>query len=294
MTPFDTRPCELGEGALWHPLRQELFWFDILGCRLLSRHPRSGKTREARLPEICSAAAWIDADRLLIGSETGLWLFDIAQGQLGGKLVALEADNAATRSNDGRADPWGGVWIGTMGKHAEPEAGAIYRYAGGNLRKLVSAITVPNAICFAPDRSCAYFADTDPGMLYRVALDAAGWPSAAPELFVNLAVPGLHPDGAVTLDDGSLRIALWGDGSVLAISPEGEIGERTALPVPQPSCPAMGGPGFTTLYCTTARQGMSPDALSAAPLSGSVFARAEAGRGRPEPAFRLPVGGVHP
>ncbi|KFE36415.1 SMP-30/gluconolactonase/LRE family protein [Thioclava atlantica] len=291
MTPFDTRLCELGEGALWHPLRGELFWFDILGRHLLSRHPETHETREVALPEICSAAAWIDAGHLLVASETGLRIFDIAAGRLEKRLVALEADQPGTRSNDGRADPWGGFWIGTMGKSAAREAGSLYRYARGELRRLVEGITIPNAICFSPARELAYFADTATGQLYRVALDAEGWPAAAPESFVDFAAHGLSPDGAVTLADGSLRVALWGAGAVIAVSPEGELGERIALAAPQPSCPAMGGPDFTTLYCTSAQEGMGPDALAAAPLSGAVFTLSDAGQGRAEPAFRIATAG---
>lgn len=34
---FDDRPCDLGEGPLWHPLRETLYWFDITGRRMLAR-----------------------------------------------------------------------------------------------------------------------------------------------------------------------------------------------------------------------------------------------------------------
>ena len=76
------------------------------------------------------------------------------------EIAPLEADNPVTRSNDGRADPWGGFWIGTMGFNAEPQAGAIYRYYKGEVLPIVRNITISNAICFAPDRSCAYYTDT--------------------------------------------------------------------------------------------------------------------------------------
>lgn len=61
---------------------------------------------------------------LLIASESALMRFDIPNGK-SETLCPLEADNRATRSNDGRADPWGGFWIGTMGKGCELGAGAI-------------------------------------------------------------------------------------------------------------------------------------------------------------------------
>lgn len=286
MTLFDQRICELGEGALWHPDRHTLFWFDIIGKRLLSRTPESGATGEWPLAEMCSAAAWIDADRLLIASETALSVFSIETGGIV-PLVPLEADNAQTRSNDGRADPWGGFWIGTMGKSAQVEAGGIYRYFNGQLRPLFDKISIPNAICFAPDQSCAYFADTPRAKLYRVSLDTAGWPVGTPEVFVDFTAQGLRPDGAVTLADGSLRIAFWGAGAVMAVSPTGEIGARIDLPAPRVTCPAFGGAAFDTLFCTSAADGLSAEDRAKVPLSGATFMVRGAGQGKPEPAFHL-------
>ena len=79
MTPFDARSCFLGEGAFWHPLRQQFFWFDVLEGRLLSRDA-SGPL-EWRMGRIASAAGWVDQDRLLIATETGLEHRLAADGQ---------------------------------------------------------------------------------------------------------------------------------------------------------------------------------------------------------------------
>ena len=125
---FDPRMCDLGEGPVGHPDRQQLFWFDILGKRLLSQ--TSDGPQEWHFPELVSAAGVIDRDTLMIASETALFRCNLETGAKR-EIAALEADNPTTRSNDGRADPFGGFWIGTMGKQAEPGAGAIYRYYRG-------------------------------------------------------------------------------------------------------------------------------------------------------------------
>lgn len=114
-TLFDPRICELGEGAFWHPERGQPFWFDIHGRRLLSR--LDGQELEWRFDEKASAMGWIDRDRVLVATETALRCLDLSDGAL--TLVApLEADRPDTRSNDGRADPMGGFWIGTMAHDA--------------------------------------------------------------------------------------------------------------------------------------------------------------------------------
>ncbi|MGR3322529.1 MAG: SMP-30/gluconolactonase/LRE family protein [Pseudooceanicola sp.] len=254
---LDDRVCELGEGPLWHPEREQLFWFDILGNRLLSRV--GGEPLEWRFDEHHSTAGWIDRDRLLLASETGLWTFDIETG-VRHLVCPLEADDPGTRSNDGRADPFGGFWIGTMGKRAEPGRGAIYRYYKGELRKLFPGISIPNSICLSPDGQVAYFADTPSRKIMRQPLDAAGWPSGAAEVFVDLAGEPGAPDGSVVDAEGALWNAQWGAGGVARYLPDGRQVAFVETAGRHSSCPAFGGPDLTRLFVTTAREGITdPD-----------------------------------
>lgn len=250
---FDTRACELGEGPLWHPVRKQFFWFDIIGKKLLSRD--GDEALEWQFDEHVSAAGWINADELLIASETALFKFSVPSGERT-HLVDLEADSPATRSNDGRADPWGGFWIGTMGKAAEPKAGAIYRYYQGKLTKLFGDITISNSICFAPDRSCAYYADTVTRHIMRVALDGDGWPEGAPTVHIDLNADGLNPDGSVVDAAGYLWNAQWGACRVARYAPDGSFDTAIEFPAQHTSCPAFGGEGLSQLYVTTALEGI--------------------------------------
>jgi sugar lactone lactonase YvrE len=277
---FDERLCVLGEGPLWHPERSALFWFDIVGCRLLSRD--TSGPRSWPLPEMFSAAGWFGRDQMLMASETALWTFDIGTAKLE-RVVALEADNPVTRSNDGRADPWGGFWIGTMGKSAEPDAGAIWRYYRGELRRLFAPITISNAISFTPDRRFAQFADTAKAKVWRVTLDPDhGWPMGEPQLFLDCA--GRHgvPDGAVCDADGNLWLAEWGAAQVSCFDPAGRFLRSVPVGGRHSSCPAFGGADFATLYVTTARQGLSDAVLAIEPRNGSTYSADPGARGLPE------------
>lgn len=277
---FDDRVCELGEGALWHPLRKQLYWFDIVGRRLLTRTDDG----PAAWPfdRMVSAAGWIDRDTLLLATETGLIRFDLTTGD-SAPLTAIEADSPGTRSNDGRADPMGGFWIGTMGKSAARGAGAIYRYAEGRAERLFDGLTIPNAICFAPDGRRAYFADTATRRIMTVTLDTGGWPDAPPEVFADLSPEGLSPDGAVTDADGGVWNAQWGAGRVARYHPDGRFDRALAVPAAQASCPAFGGPGLDRLFVTTAWEGMDRPG----PGDGLTYVVAPGVAGRPEPQVRV-------
>jgi sugar lactone lactonase YvrE len=206
-----------------------------------------------------SAAGWVDHDTLIVASGRALHRFDIATGDHS-EICPLDADNPVTRSNDGRADPQGGFWIGTMGINAENGAGAIYRYYKGALRQLFAPITISNAICFAPDGKTAYFTDTPTQKIMRVRLDNDGWPMGAPELHIDLSGTMFRPDGAVVDIDGNLWSAQWGSGRVAGYTPNGTFIESFSFPADQTTCPAFGGDDLSTLYCTSAAVGLDgPD-----------------------------------
>ncbi|ETX30081.1 SMP-30/gluconolactonase/LRE family protein [Roseivivax isoporae] len=261
---FSDTLCSLGEGPLWHPWEEALYWFDILGCRLYRRDQKGEQSWE--FDRHVSAAGWLDKGRLLIASETDLFTFDTATGAEE-RVVALEADVPETRSNDGRADPWGGFWIGTMAKDASPGLGSIYRLYRGELRKLFGELTITNAICFAPGGAYAYFADTPEMKIHRVALDADGWPAEDPKVFVDLSGERLRPDGAVVDTQGNLWNAQWGSGRVACYSPDGRFMTAAGFAAGQISCPAFGGPDYTTLFATSAADGAGADD----PLAGATF-----------------------
>lgn len=273
--------CQLGEGVLWHPRRAALFWCDILGGRLYERGA-SGQ-RHWDFGRMISALGWIDDSRLLVATERDIVCFDLTTGQEEA-LAPLEADRPETRSNDGRADPYGGFWIGTMGKMAEPSAGAIYRFYKGTVHRLFDGITISNAICFTPDGRFACFADTATQQVRRVSLDADGWPAGVATVWLDLRDAGLNPDGAVFARDGTFWNAQWGAGRVACYDPQGRFLSAVPLPAQQVTCPAFGGRDGTTLYVTSAAQGASPDDAQA----GMTFAVETPVRGQDEHRVLLP------
>ncbi len=266
---FDNTACQLGEGALWHPGRGGLFWFDIERKSLYFR--RNGPAQVWKFAEHISAAGWIDRDHLLVASASALLRLDLISGN-SEPICTLEADNPITRSNDGRADPWGGFWIGTMGRNAEVGAGAIYRYHRGELRQLYAPLTIPNAICFSPDRRFGYFADTAQATVWRQALNATdGWPQGEAEVFLDFTGTGINPDGAVCDAQGDFWNAQWGAARLARYSPDGKLVQEIALPTDHITCPGFGGEDLRTLYATSALQGLSAAKRAAQPEAGKTF-----------------------
>lgn len=264
VTIFDDTQCALGEGPLWHPLREQFFWFDINNKQLLTS--KDGHRKMWQFTEHVSAAGWVDENTLLICSETAFLEFNIETGEQ--DIVApLEADIPNSRSNDGRADPQGGMWIGTMDLEAKKDAGAIYRYYQGEVRTLYPNVTIPNSICFSPDGNTAYFADTKDKCIMSQTLDAEGWPVGDAQMFIDMTKEGLSPDGSVVDAEGCLWNAQWGASRIAKYSPQGKF--LSAIDIPdakQTTCPAFGGADLQTIFVTSAADG--DDSQNA----GKVFA----------------------
>jgi sugar lactone lactonase YvrE len=284
---FSDVACELGEGPSYDPDSGKLFWFDIVGRKLMEKAFPDGATVAHDLPFMASAIAFVDAGRQLLVAENGLYLRDARTGALT-LHTPLEADNPLTRSNDSRVHPSGSMWIGTMPKDEGPKAGAIYWFRAGEIRLLYPDIAIPNSICFSPDGATAYFTDTPSGLLLRVACDPlTGMPVGEPAVFLDWRGQAGWIDGSVVDADGVLWNARWGAGSVDAWSPEGRRLRSISIPASQSSCPAFAGPDAARLVVTSAWKGLDPEARLADPQAGKTFLIDLPVRGRFEPKVSI-------
>ena len=278
---FDTTRCELGEGCGYDLDTDTVWWFDILGRKLFQGHFSSRRLLCHDLPVMGSAGAFIDDNRQLIASDQGLHVRERASGQLS-FLRPIEPDKPGNRSNDGRAHPCGAFWIGTMGRNAERGAGAIYHFHRGELGRLYAGISIPNAICFSPDGTTAYFADTRAGILNRVAIDpATALPTSTPQMLHDHRsdIGGL--DGGIVDAEGLIWIACWGGGCIQAYTPDGLRVRNIPVPAKQPSCPVFVGPDLEQLIVTSAFEGMDSSARKVDPGHGQTFLLTFSVRGLP-------------
>ena len=281
------RHCHLGEGCTYDPATDTAWWFDILERTLFQADLGSGAVTAHPLPFMASVLACIDDRRQLLATENGLYIRDVADGRLT-LQIPLEADNAATRSNDGRVHPCGALWIGTMGRKAEKGAGAIYRYHQGELRRLYAEVTIPNAICFSPDGATAYFTDSREGILHRVAIDPQNaLPIGDPAPIYDNSGGAGSLDGAVVDSEGLIWNARWGASCIDAYTPQGDRVRTLRVPAKQPSCPVFVGRNFASLLVTSAWEGMDERARAADPHHGRTFILDVGARGRAEPRVRI-------
>lgn len=285
----------LGEMPKWDPVAHTLFWIDVIAPgRLFHFDTRRQAVDFLQFEHaVTSLATCARSTDLLLAAEREIWRLD-RQGSKRTLLYALPADQALHRFNDGAVDRAGRFWIGSMpnnliqppGRPARLEAsGKMFAIgASGAAKTFDAAFACPNAICWSPDGSLLYVADSVSQWMYAYDFDVAAGEISGRREFCRLDGLGI-PDGAAVDTDGYIWNARWGAGVIARIDPRGRLVQTVALPVTNPTACCFGGSGRNVLYVTSARHGLSRQQLMQEPLAGGVFAIATATAGLPANSF---------
>ena len=260
----------LGEGPLWDDRRRTLFWFDIKQAQLHGWNEPAARHSQVDLPFRASAACLTGDGRLLTATERGLHLLDPDTGALT-PHEPLDL-GPGFRSNDGKIDPHGRFWWSSMDDDEGRRPGAIFRTeAGAPTKKVADGVHIANSMAFTADGGRWFLADSTLSEIRIFDLAADGTPGPG-RLFASTSGEGGAPDGSAMDAEGGLWNAEWGAGRVVRHAPDGTIDRVVPMPVSQPSCCAFGGEDLMTLYVTSAREGLSPEALAGQKLAGGLFA----------------------
>jgi sugar lactone lactonase YvrE len=270
----------LGESPVWHPRENALYYADIPGHKLQRFDPASGDLRHWEFDtDVASFAPRLDGG-LLLAMRDGLWRFDPASGE---RQRAAEPpyDPATERFNDGKCDPQGRFWVGTIYEPRTPALASLSCFSNGQLTKRVVGLTVVNGLAWSPNGRTMYWSDTTTHTIFAADFDAANGTPSHQRVFARFPVKqagqsldnyGGRPDGAAMDAEGCYWIAMFEGQRLLRLSPEGEVVREVELPVRCPTMPCFGGPGLRTLYVTTARQNRPAAELLAQPWAGCVLA----------------------
>ncbi|MCC9168156.1 SMP-30/gluconolactonase/LRE family protein [Pontibacter harenae] len=280
--------AKLGEGAIWHPTEQKLYWIDIEGKALHIYDPVTKKDIQFPTGSRIGTVVPVQGGGALVALQNGIHKMDTKTGKLTFVLNPIAGDDQM-RFNDGKCDPAGRFWVGTMALDSRKKAAALYRMdKNKDVHQMLDSVSISNGIVWTADRKTMYYADT-PTMMVQ-AFDYNDKTGEICNGKVAFRIPrsaGGAPDG-MTLDaEGKLWIALWGAGAVTRWDPEtGEMLQKIEVPAPQTSSCAFGGENLDILYITTAREWLSPENLKKYPLSGGLFAVKPGVRGVPAYTYK--------
>jgi len=277
----------LGEGAIWNHKTEKLYWVDITGKIFHIFHPETGIHKEFLTGQMIGTIVPTDSGAAVAALKNGIYLIDIQTGSK--KLLAdPEPDLSGNRFNDGKCDPAGRLWAGTMSLTGKSGKGALYRIDGkGTAIKMIDRVSVSNGIVWSNDHTRMYYIDTPTQKVVRYDYDPSTGEIRNPQVVVEIPVESGSPDGMTIDNKGNLWIALWGGYAVTCWNPEtGKLIQKIDVPAKNVSSCAFGGPDLKTLYITTARQDLSKQELDQYPLSGGLFKVRPGATGIPASFFK--------
>ena len=270
----------LGESPFWHPRERALYYCDIPDRKLQRFDPASGALLHWDFDtDLASCAPCVDG-RLLLAMRDGLWRFDPPSGARQ-RLAEPPYDPATERFNDGKCDPQGRFWVGTIYEPRDAAKATLHCWNGAKLVKRADNATVGNGLAWSPNGRTLYWSDTKAHTIYAFDFDPASGELSGRRVFARFPVKqdgqsldsyGGRPDGAAVDAEGCYWVAMFEGQRLLRLSPAGELLREVRLPVRCATMPCFGGADLKTIYITTSREKRPAAELVAQPMAGCVLA----------------------
>ncbi|MDT9699570.1 SMP-30/gluconolactonase/LRE family protein [Streptomyces sp. P17] len=266
----------LGEGPTWDPVTGRLIWIDILGSRVHTYDPSSGRRTGRTTDQHVGAVKPRANGGLVLNLRDGVAVLDPD-----GSFRWLHHEPVpGRRANDAAVAPDGSLWAGTMRYDEAPGGGTLSRIGSdGSVTAVLDDVAVSNGTGWSPDGRRMYYIDS-PTRRVDV-FDHADGAVTHRRPLTEIEDGAGFPDGLTVDADGCVWVALWDGGAVRRYTPDGRLDREITLPTPRITACAFGGADLTDLYITTARVGLE----APHPVAGSLLVVPGAGKGLPQQPF---------
>lgn len=268
---FDAK-AELGEGPCWDADNELLYWTDILGKSLHIHNPASGDNRTVPVGLMVGSFALGRSGGIVLAAESGFYSLDPETGKK--ELMCDPAEEKeGNRFNDGKCDPAGRFWAGSMPMAGAEPSGSLYCLeTDRTLTRKLTGIGCSNGLAWSPDCRTMYYIDTPTRQVAAFRYDKETGDIDDGKVACVVPESDGFPDGMTIDEEGCLWIAHWGGGKVTRWNPStGSKLDEIVVPADQVTSCAFGGVRMNELYVTTARAFQSEETLRRQPHAGGLF-----------------------
>ena len=264
--------CHLGESPYWSSIRQSFFWVDIENGKLFEHHLASEKTTIKSFPHRLSLALEGRENELILALDRKIASYDLETEDLSW-LTEVESDLPLNRFNDGKVDPKGRLWIGTLSTKFTQGSGSLYTVANDlSPQKQLGQLTISNGMAWTEDNETFYFIDTPTREIKAFHYDLETGEIEFIRIAVEIPEELGMPDGMCVDREGMLWVAHYGGAGVYRWNPEtGKLLEKIDIPAPHVTSCCFGGENLDHLFITTAQENLSAEDIKKYPKSGNVF-----------------------
>jgi sugar lactone lactonase YvrE len=264
--------CILGEGPVWDKNRQTICWVDILRGEIHEYNPAKNSHKTLFVNQMIGAITICTNGQYIAALKNGFGFVDRNSGAVT-MISNPEPHLPGNRFNDGKSDPGGRFWAGTMSHTDEPEQGNLYVLNTDlSVTKKIGKISISNGLAWSTDHKTFYYIDTPTFSVAAFDFDKASGAVDNKRTVIRIAQNDGSPDGMTIDSEGMLWIAHWDGWQVTRWNPlTGKKIMNITMPVARVTSCCFGGQKYQDLYITSARTGLGDDQLKKQPLAGSLF-----------------------
>lgn len=263
---------KLGEGALWNYKTQEFYWVDIEGKTLNIYNPKTKTNKVIKTPSRVGTVVPYTKEQAVVALEDGIYKINLENGDLK-QISNVESDITENRFNDGKCDPKGNLWVGSMHlKESLPNANLYKIEPNGVTTKMVDSVTISNGIVWSKDTKKMYYIDTPSKSIKSYDYDIETSTISNEKIAVNIPESLGYPDGMTIDENDTLWVGLWNGNAVAQFDPKtGKLISKIEVPAHNVTACAFGGENLDILYITTSNNDMTEEERKKYPLAGSIF-----------------------
>ena len=260
----------LGEGPVWHPHQQRLFWVDITEGNLFFINKELTAYEMRHYDTEIGAFGFTQDGRLILATSEGFAFASLDNASLDVIWNPLP-ERPDVRLNDGKVDPQGRFWAGSM--DVDKQQGALYRVdPGGQTKTLLTGIGISNGLGWSPDGRMMYTTDSFTRTISVFDYESENGRITRQREFLSLPADGRGvPDGLCVDAEGCIWSARWDGSLVVRLDPDGRQILMVKVPAQRVTSCTFGGEDLDLLFITTARIGLSEADLAKQPHAGDVF-----------------------
>ena len=265
--------AELGEGAFWNHETNKLYWVDIVGKALHIYNPISKTNQTFSTPSSIGTVVPTDVkNEAIVALEDGIYRINIETGAFD-LFCDVEKDKPGNRFNDGKCDPFGRFWVGSMAYSQAPYLASLYCIdENGVAITKIDSVTISNGIVWTKDKKTMYYIDTPTKNIKVYDFDNETGNISNERIAVKVSDSLGFPDGMAIDENDKLWVGMWNGNAILQFDPiSGTLISKVNVPAHNVTSCAFGGENLDVLYITTSSLDMTPEEQKKYPLAGSIF-----------------------
>jgi sugar lactone lactonase YvrE len=289
ITPLCNHKSMLGEGPVWDAANHTILWIDIMGCAIHALDTKSHALRSIFTPSMIGSFALCSDGNIIAALQDGFAFINKNTREINA-IGDPEKHLKGNRFNDGKTDPAGRFWAGSMSLNGEKGTGNLYMVDEQlQVKKQIENVSISNGLCWSLDHRFFYYIDTPTMEVVRYDYDNATGEISNKTTVISIPAKEGYPDGMTIDSEGMLWIAHWEGWQVARWDPStGNKIDAIHLPVSLVTSICFGGENMDEMFITSARVGLTDEQLAEEPLAGSSFIISKTGfKGFTFPAFNL-------